>query len=41
MEMISLEGKTNFFEKRVMDYSKANVGKVDTSNRKLVLNADF
>ena len=25
MEMISLEGKTNFFEKRVMDYSKANV----------------
>ena len=26
MEMISLEGKTNFFEKRVMDYSKANVG---------------
>ena len=41
MEMISLEGKTNFFEKRVMDYSKANVGKVDTANRKLVLNADF
>jgi ribonucleoside-diphosphate reductase beta chain len=25
MEMISLEGKTNFFEKRVADYSKANV----------------
>ena len=23
MEMISLEGKTNFFEKRVMDYSKS------------------
>lgn len=41
MEMISLEGKTNFFEKRVMDYSKANVGKSDTTNRKLVLNADF
>ena len=40
MEMISLEGKTNFFEKRVMDYSKANVGKTDGS-RKLVLNADF
>lgn len=24
MEMISLQGKTNFFEKRVSDYSKAN-----------------
>jgi len=26
MEMMSLEGKTNFFEKRVSEYSKANVG---------------
>ena len=26
MEMISLQGKTNFFEKRVGEYSKANVG---------------
>ncbi|GGH67525.1 MAG: ribonucleoside-diphosphate reductase [Bacteroidetes bacterium] len=26
MEMISLEGKTNFFEKRVSDYRKAGVG---------------
>ncbi|GAA5983729.1 hypothetical protein JCM11641_001733 [Rhodosporidiobolus odoratus] len=25
MEMISMEGKTNFFEKRVSDYQKANV----------------
>lgn len=25
MDMISLQGKTNFFEKRVSDYSKANV----------------
>lgn len=25
MEMISLEGKTNFFEKRVSDYAKANM----------------
>jgi ribonucleotide reductase beta subunit family protein with ferritin-like domain len=42
MEMISLEGKTNFFEKRVMDYSKANVG-VDSNGgqRSLVLDADF
>lgn len=27
MELISLEGKTNFFEKRVSEYSLANVGK--------------
>ena len=27
MEMISLQGKTNFFEKRVGEYSKAGVGK--------------
>ena len=26
MEMISLEGKTNFFEKRVGDYQKSGVG---------------
>jgi len=26
MEMISLEGKTNFFERRVSEYSKADVG---------------
>lgn len=25
MDMISMEGKTNFFEKRVSEYSKANV----------------
>jgi ribonucleoside-diphosphate reductase subunit M2 len=25
MEMISLSGKTNFFEKRVSDYAKAGV----------------
>ena len=25
MDMISLQGKTNFFEKRVSDYSKANL----------------
>ncbi|KAF9233359.1 ribonucleoside-diphosphate reductase small chain [Melanogaster broomeanus] len=24
MDVISLQGKTNFFEKRVSDYSKAN-----------------
>jgi len=30
IDMISLQGKTNFFEKRVSDYSKANVN--HTSN---------
>ena len=25
MDMISMQGKTNFFEKRVSDYSKANI----------------
>ena len=32
MEMISLEGKTNFFEKRVGDYQKAGV--LSDSNEK-------
>ena len=42
MEMISLEGKTNFFEKRVMDYSKANVGTTNqVSNLTLDLDAEF
>ena len=42
MEMISLEGKTNFFEKRVMDYSKANVGTTtQVGNLTLDLDADF
>ena len=42
MEMISLEGKTNFFEKRVMDYSKANVS-TETVNKleSFSLDADF
>ena len=31
MDMISLQGKTNFFEKRVSDYQKANVN-VNNSN---------
>jgi len=42
MEMISMEGKTNFFEKRVMDYSKANVKSTPNNNtRKFTLDADF
>ena len=41
MEMISLEGKTNFFEKRVMDYSKANIGTSNTDHHSFNLDADF
>jgi ribonucleoside-diphosphate reductase subunit M2 len=32
MDMISLQGKTNFFEKRVSDYSKAGVNTTSTSD---------
>lgn len=31
MDMISLQGKTNFFEKRVSDYSKAGINHAGTS----------
>jgi ribonucleoside-diphosphate reductase beta chain len=37
MEMISLQGKTNFFEKRVGDYQKAGV----MSKEAFTLEADF
>lgn len=40
MELISLQGKTNFFEKRVGDYRKAGVG-VGEKNRSFTLNEDF
>ena len=43
MEMISLQGKTNFFEKRVGDYQKAGVMKQDENNDKpkFSLDEDF
>ncbi len=43
MEMISLQGKTNFFEKRVGDYQKAGVMKQDDSSDKpkFSLDEDF
>ena len=42
MEMISLEGKTNFFEKRVMDYSKANVNSdISLNKRSFNLDCEF
>lgn len=34
MDMISLQGKTNFFEKRVSDYSKAGVNTTSTADKK-------
>ena len=50
MEMISLQGKTNFFERRVGDYQRAHVmdttresdrNEVSEKNDKFNLNADF
>ncbi len=41
MEMISLQGKTNFFEKRVGDYQKAGVIKGDSDAPKFSLDEDF
>ena len=43
MEMISLQGKTNFFEKRVSDYSKAGVGNktTDTTVSNFSMSEDF
>ena len=38
MDMISLEGKTNFFEKRVGDYQKLGVAGEKTA---FTLDADF
>jgi len=40
MDMISLQGKTNFFEKRVGEYSKAGVG-VAADEQVFTLDADF
>lgn len=40
MERISLEGKDNFFEKRVSNYAKSGVG-VEQKNMSFTLDADF
>lgn len=40
MENISLEGKTNFFEKRVGEYQKSGVMS-DTNEHVFTLDADF
>jgi len=42
MDMISLEGKTNFFEKRVSDYRKAGVGaEAETKANTFSFESDF
>ncbi|XLS29437.1 ribonucleotide-diphosphate reductase subunit beta [Flavobacteriaceae bacterium M23B6Z8] len=42
MDMISLQGKTNFFEKRVSEYQKAGVlNKDNESSKKISFDADF
>ncbi len=40
MDMISLTGKTNFFEKRVGEYQKANV-KQTKEDKMFTLDAEF
>ena len=40
MDMISLQGKTNFFEKRVSEYAKNGVG-VDAAQQVIAFNEDF
>ena len=40
MDMISLQGKTNFFEKRVSEYSKSGVG-VDAAQQVIAFDEDF
>lgn len=41
MELISLEGKTNFFEKRVGEYQKAGVMNDKDALHAFSLDADF
>lgn len=40
MDLISLQGKTNFFEKRVGEYAKSGVG-VDAKEQVFALDSDF
>jgi len=41
MDMISLEGKTNFFEKRVGEYRKSGMMQDEPRNKEFNLDADF
>jgi len=41
MDMISLQGKTNFFEKKVGEYQKSGVMNTDVDAQKISFDADF
>lgn len=41
MDMISLQGKTNFFEKKVGEYQKSGVMNTDSDAQKISFDADF
>ena len=41
MDMISLQGKTNFFEKKVAEYQKSGVMNTDSEAQKITFDADF
>jgi ribonucleoside-diphosphate reductase beta chain len=41
MDMISLQGKTNFFEKKVAEYQKSGVMNTDSQAQKISFDADF
>ena len=41
MDMISLQGKTNFFEKKVAEYQKSGVMNTDEKKKKISFDADF
>ena len=41
MDMINLQGKTNFFEKRVSEYQKAGVMNKDKESDEISFDADF
>ncbi|OAJ38285.1 ribonucleoside-diphosphate reductase small chain, variant [Batrachochytrium dendrobatidis JEL423] len=41
MDMISLQGKTNFFEKRVGEYQKSGVMNTNASSKEFTIEADF
>ncbi|HEY0045718.1 MAG TPA: ribonucleotide-diphosphate reductase subunit beta [Flavobacterium sp.] len=41
MDMISLQGKTNFFEKKVAEYQKSGVMNTDADAQKISFDADF
>lgn len=41
MDMISLQGKTNFFEKKVAEYQKAGVMNTDVEAQKITFDAEF